>query len=1155
VALGATIACSRCREQAIWFLVAGTCFLAACAGADPQSRGGDARTGAAPAVDGHLFTLLPASYTGVRFENRLRDSRELNVFTYRNYYNGGGVALGDLTGDGLPELMLTANQRDAVGNRLYLNEGQFRFRDVTAEAGVGGTGFWATGVGFADVNGDGRLDIYVCYAGPKAGAQRANELFINQGLNAHGVPTFREQAAAYGIADEGFATHAAFFDFDRDGDLDLYLVNNSSRPPSIMARENTRDVRDSLGGHKLYRNDGGHFVDVSAPAGIFGSEMGFGLGVAVSDLNRDGWPDLYISNDFFERDYLYINNRDGTFTERIEQEMPAISYSSMGLDIADVDNDGWPDVYVTDMLPADDYRLKLTSAFESWASHQAGLPLGFHHQFQRNTLQRNNGNDTFSEVGQLAGVARTDWSWSALIADFDLDGLQDIYVTNGIARDLTDQDYLAFLRQDETMRSALAGKRVDFLRLIQPMGTTPLPDYAFRNTGDLTFSNESAAWGVNPPSFSNGAAYGDLDGDGALDLVVNNIDQEAFVYRNNARALNQNRYLQVRLEGDGPNRFGLGARVTLRSGPHLFVREFQPSRGFQSSVDYVLSFGIGRVDTVASVTVEWPDGRVSTLRQVAADQRLTVRQVEARGGQPGEGAPPPVTPLFTDVTDRIALPFVHRENAFVDFDRERLIPKLLSTEGPFVTVGDVNGDGLDDAFIGGAKDQPSALLIQQPSGRFVSTNQLLFTKDLVSEDLGAAFFDADGDGDLDLHVVTGGSEFSDLAPALEDRLYLNDGRGNLRKSSGRLPSLDGSGSRAAVADFDGDGDLDLFVGGRVIPWRYGLDPPSALLRNDGHGRFTDVTAQAAPTLARIGMVTDALWTDVDGDGRVDLVVVGEWMPIAIFRNAGAGKLVRLHPRGLERSDGWWNRIVAADLTGDGRPDFVVGNLGLNTRLRATPTEPATMIVQDFDGNGFVEQVVSTYTDGVSHPLALRDDLLQAIPFLNPQFRTYADYARATTADLFSTQQLAGAVQKQAHTFATALVRNNGDGSFTLVPLPRAAQLAPVYGILAADLDGDGHRDLLLAGNFDGVKPEIGRMSASYGLFLRGDGRGGFTPVEAPQSGFLVPGQGRDIQRIRTRHGELYVVTRNNDRPLVFRATPGRRPVATREPVSARRAGH
>jgi hypothetical protein len=501
--------------------------------------------------------------------------------------------------------------------------------------------------------------------------------------------------------------------------------------------------------------------------------------------------------------------------------------------------------------------------------------------------------------------------------------------------------------------------------------------------------------------------------------------------------------------------------------------------------------------------------------------------------------------LFTDVTDQIALPFVHHENAFVDFDRDPLIPRLLSTEGPFMAVADVNGDGLDDAFIGGAKDQPGQLLMQQRGGTFTA-DERPFERDRVSEDLGAVFFDADGDGDLDLHVVSGGNEFSDMAPALEDRLYVNDGRGRYRKADGRLPPMDGSGSRAAVADFDGDGDLDLFVGGRVVPWRYGIDPPSVLLRNDGYGRFTDVTAAAAPELARVGMVTDALWTDLNRDGRVDLVVVGEWMPIALFHNAGGGKLVRLHPPGLEHSDGWWNRIVAADFTGDGRPDFVVGNLGLNTRLRATATEPATLIVQDFDGNGFVEQVVSTYSGAVSRPLALRDDLLGAIPLLKARFPTYASYARATTADLFSPEQLAGAVRKQAYTFATTLVRNNGDGSFTLVPLPREAQLAPVYGILAADYDGDGRQDVLLAGNFNGVKPEIGNMSASYGLFLRGDGRGGFTPVETAQSGFLVRGQARDIQRVRTRQGELYVVTRNDDRPLLFRATP---------PRAVARAGH
>jgi len=1092
-----------------------------------------------PAADGHLFTRLPSAYTGVRFENRLTDTGELNVFTYRNYYNGGGTAIGDLTGDGLPEIVLTSNQG---GTRLYLNEGKFRFRDVTEEAGLKSKG-WTTGVTLADVNGDGRLDIYICHAGLGDGKLRANELYINQGLNAAGVPTFVEQAATYGVADTGYSTQAVFFDYDRDGDLDLFLVRNSPRPVVTFDLKNTRTIRDSLGGARLYRNDGGHFVDVSEQAGIYGGEIGLGLGVGVSDVNRDGWPDIYVANDFFERDYLYINKGDGTFAERLEQEMPYISLSSMGLDIADINNDGWPDIYVADMLPDDEHRLKTTTSFESWVRLQAELRNDFHYQFTRNMLHLNNGNGTFSDIGQMAGVARTDWSWSVLLADLDLDGDKDIYVTTGLAKDVTSQDYIAFLANRETMIQAASGKRVDFRRLVDAMSSTKLPNYAFRNRGDLTFSNESAAWGLDTPGFSSGAAYGDLDGDGALDLVVNNVNDEAFIYRNNARTLTQNRYLQVRLDGSGANRFGIGAKVTLWSGGREFYQEEEPTRGFQSSVDYVLTFGVGQRDTLDSVKVEWPgrEGQVSLLTKVATNHRLTIRQADSRtDGRAGVGRPtvrPSDRPtVLTEVTDQTALPYVHRENEFVDFEREPLIPKLLSTEGPMLAVADVNGDGLDDMFIGGAKDQAGKLLIQQPNGRFVSTNERLFDADAGSEDVGAVFFDADGDGHPDLYVVSGGSEFSQMAPGLQDRLYLNDGRGNFRKAVGSLPDEDVSGSRVVAADYDGDGDIDLFVGGRVVPWHYGVDPRSMLLQNDGHGHFTDVTKRLAPELEHVGMVTDAVWRDVDGDGRLDLVVVGEWMPITIFHNAGGGKLVRVKTPGLEHSEGWWNRIIAGDFAGNGRVDFIVGNLGLNTRLQASEAEPVTMYVKDFDGSGVSKQILSVYHHGTSYPIAMRDELIRALPYLKPRYPRYADYAGQTVTDIFSPAELAGATFKQAHTFATALARNNGDGSFTLIPLPREAQLAPVYAILAQDVDGDGKLDLLLAGNFDGVQPEIGRMSASYGLVLRGDGLGRFTPVPAAQSGFSVPGQARDVQRVRTRRGDLYVVTRNNDRALVFRPT-------------------
>ncbi|HUG41319.1 MAG TPA: VCBS repeat-containing protein [Longimicrobiales bacterium] len=1129
-----------------FFLLFALALVTGCSGADGTSDGRAAGQMEPSSPDGPLFTMLPSSYTGVDFANRLVDTRELNVFTYRNYYNGGGVALGDLTGDGLPELVLTSN---LDGPRLYLNEGNFRFRDVTEKAGLEGRGAWATGVTLADVNGDGLLDIYVCYAGRAAGEDRANELYIHQGLNADGVPTFRESAGAYGIADEGYSTHAVFFDYDRDGDLDLYVVNNSPRPVSSFGLQNTRRLRHQAGGDRLYRNDDGQFVDVSEQAGIFGSEIGFGLGVAVGDLNGDGWPDIYVSNDFFERDYLYINQQDGTFAEVLSEQMPSISLSSMGLDLGDIDNDGRLDLYVTDMLPEDEYRLRTMTAFESWEEYQRKLKNGYHHQFTRNTLQLNNGNGTFSEIGQLAGVARTDWSWSALLADLDQDGYVDIHVTNGIPRDLTSRDYLAHLASDATLASALQERNVDFLRLVGEMASTPLPNYAFRNNGDLTFSRPGPSWGLESVGFSNGAAYGDLDGDGALDLVVNNLNRESSIYRNNARAVNDHRYLQIALEGSGANRFAVGAKVTLRAGSRLFVQELMPSRGFQSSVDYVLTFGIGTLDTLDSVTVEWPDGRRSVLRSVAADQRVTVRQADAEVAvvetdvAETESVAAGARPVFT----RTAVPGLdipHRENAFADFSREPLIPKLLSTEGPYMAVADVNGDGLEDVFLGGAKDQPGQLLLQGPDGAFTPSSADVFARDRVAEDLGAVFFDADGDGAPDLYVVSGGSEFSDMAPALHDRLYLNDGRGGFRKAEGALPARSISGSRVTATDFDGDGHLDLFVGGRVIPWRYGLDPASALLRNDGTGRFTDVTRRIAPELERVGMVTDALWQDVDGDGRPDLVVVGEWMPVTIFRNTGE-RLVRLNVPGLERSHGWWNRIIAADLDGDGHTDFVLGNLGLNTRLRATPERPVTMHVGDFDRNGFIEQIVSSYGEhGVSVPLASREDLLQALPSLTSRYPDFDSYARASTADLFTRDELAGAVEKRAYTFESAVAWNDGAGSFTLEPLPTVAQFAPVHALLVEDFDGDGTLDILLAGNFDGVKPDIGRMAAGYGVLLRGDGRRGFTPVHVSESGFSVPGQARDIRRLRTARGVVYVVARNNQQPLIFRST-GRAPLAAR----------
>ncbi|HEX6052078.1 MAG TPA: VCBS repeat-containing protein [Gemmatimonadaceae bacterium] len=1128
-------------------LVGLSCLVAGCSGA--RATEDAPRDANAPPIEDKLFTRLPATYTGIAFENRVTEARDRNVFTYRNYYNGGGVAIGDLTGDSLPEIVLTSNQD---GARVFLNLGEFRFRDVTAATGIRNPAdSWTTGVTLADVNGDGRLDMYLSRAGPAEPPDRTNQLWINQGMQdgtQDGTPRFDEKADDYGIADEGYTTHAALLDYDRDGDLDLFIINNSPRPVSSFSSRNVRNVRHRFGGHKLYRNDGARFADVSAAAGVYGSEVGFGLGVGVSDVNRDGWPDIYVANDFFERDYLYINNGNGTFTESLEQQMPYSSYFSMGMDIADIDNDGWTDIYTTDMLPQDEVRLKTTSTFDSWEVYQAKIREGYGRQFMRNMLQRNNGNGTFTDIGQLAGVSRTDWSWAALIADLDLDGFKDIYVTNGLLRDVTAQDYVAFLGNRQTMREATTSGQVDFMKLVEAMTTTPLPDVAFRNKDGWTFTNDAAAWGLDAPNISSGAAYGDLDGDGALDLVVNNVNEVAYVYRNNARTLRKdNRYLTVRLEGDGKNRFAVGARVTLLADGKQFVQELAPSRGFQSSVDYPLLFGLGAIEVVDTLVVEWPDGRVSTQLQVATNQRVAVRQADATAGGSRFPIPdpqrPPTRTFLSDVTAELGLEWTHKENTFVDFDRERLMPRMVSTEGPHVAVGDVNGDGLDDLYFGGAKGQPGALLIQQSNGRFAGSNARTFEQDASSEDVGAAFLDLNGDRHLDLFVVSGGNEFSEMAAALKDRVYLNDGRGQFRKADESVPVEGTSGSRVVGADYDGDGDIDVFVGGRVVPWRYGANPQSLLLRNDGRGQFTDATAQLAPELARVGMVTDAVWHDVDGDSRADLIVVGEWMPITIFRNTGNGRLTRLAAPSLEHSTGWWNRIVAGDFTGDGRVDFIVGNAGLNSRCHASESEPMMMYAKDFDRNGYAEQIVSCYNQGVSYPLVMRDDLLKTLPTLAPRYPSYESYARQRMNDMFSQAELADAIVKRAETFATTLVRNDGGGSFTLVPLPREAQLAPVFAILAHDVDGDGNTDLLLAGNLDEVKLDIGAMHAGYGVVLRGDGKGSFAPVPPRESGFVVRGQARDIQRVRTRGGELIVVTRNNDRPLLFRAPA--RPYARR----------
>jgi len=1074
-----------------------------------------------------LFSLLAPSATNVGFINQLTENEQFNIIEYLYFNNGAGVSAGDINNDGLIDLYFTSSQQS---NKLYLNKGNLRFEDITDSSKVGGQGDWKTGVTMADVNGDGLLDIYVCQVGNYKGLQGKNQLFINKG-----DLTFIEKAFDYGLDFQGFSTQAAFFDYDMDGDLDMYLLNHSVHTSRSYGSTELRYDQDARAGDRLYRNDqiaGGHvFTDVTHPSGIYSSQIGYGLGVNICDINNDGYPDIYISNDFHEVDYLYINNGNGTFSEQLTEMLAHTSRSSMGNDVGDINNDGLLDLLVLDMLPDEQKTLKESGGEDDYELFQIKRNFGYYYQFVRNTLQLNLGGGMFSEIGRLAGIYATDWSWSPLICDVDNDGWKDLFITNGIYRRANDLDYIQFITQGNGSLTTQDISEVSDKVLYEKMPLYPNVNYIYKNNGDLTFSNMAGPWGFDTRSYSNGSTYADLDNDGDLDLVVNNINEPAFIFRNNAETLLDNHFLSVVLKGEGLNTRAIGTSITLFCNGQKIIAEQFTTRGFMSSISNVLHFGLGPAMEIDSLVVRWPDRSEKVFYGVAADQMITLEM-----GKSGL----PVSPTEPGVDDPLkpfcrveieGLKFKHKEDAYVDLTRENLMPHNLSAEGPALAVGDINMDGLEDLFIGGAAGQAAMLLSQRNNGTFARVHVPLLINDRLTEDVDAAFFDADGDGDSDLYIVHGGNGVAIGNHLLADLLLINNGKGVFsRCEEGSLPDMDQNGSCVRPADYDGDGDLDLFVGARSLPGAYGLSPGQFLLENDGTGKFEDVTDDRTKGMKNAGMVTDASWLDYEQDGDPDLVLVGEWMKVTVYRNDEGFFTDISDKAGFDETSGWWNCIEISDVDQDGDLDLIGGNLGLNSLLKASIEEPVDMYVNDFDNNGSLDQVICTYYEGKAYPLASLDELSLQIGGFKKKYPSYSDFGGKTVEEIFGTEKLDQSILKRAVLFESCVFLNCGDGTFAIHKLPKLAQFSPVRDIVVHDFNLDGRRDLVLVGNNYSVRPSVGRYDASYGWCLLGETDLGYNVLMPLESGLRIDGDARKILPIEVM-GKQLLVTAINDGDL------------------------